>query len=146
MVCCRFSFSYNCVSHRATYNRHDTTDIQYFTLILTVLFSYPSDSKPDVMLPTLLRSLGPKLHTMPLCDLLLQHLVDQLVLLDHRQAFELWRFDVQCVHGSATAADVLHLSLNVSAASRLGAKPAPSGSRCRPPAPDLGIAVATLQP
>jgi hypothetical protein len=48
---------------------------------------------------------------MPLCDLLLQHLVDQLVLLDHRQALELGRLNLDRVHRSAAAADVLYLNL-----------------------------------
>ena len=51
----------------------------------------------------------PQLNAMPLCDLLLQHLVDQLVLLDHRQALELGRLNLDCVHRSASAADVLYL-------------------------------------
>jgi hypothetical protein len=56
---------------------------------------------------------------MPLRDLLLEHLVHKLVLFDHCQALEFRRFNVQRVHGPATAADVLHLSLNVSTAFRL---------------------------
>ena len=46
---------------------------------------------------------------MPLCDLLLQYQVDQLVLLDHRQALELGRLNLDRVHRSAAAADVLYL-------------------------------------
>lgn len=48
---------------------------------------------------------------MPLCNLLLQNLVNQLVLLDHCQALELRRFDFDRVHGAATAADVLDLGV-----------------------------------
>jgi hypothetical protein len=48
---------------------------------------------------------------MPLRDLFLQHLVYQLVLLDHRQAFELRRFDFDRVHRAAAAADVLDLDI-----------------------------------
>jgi hypothetical protein len=94
----------------------------------------------------LLSSLGSELYTMPLRDLLLEHLVHQLVLLDHCQALEFRRFNVQRVHGPATAADVLHLSLNVSTAFRLGTQPARSGSRRRFRAPGFGVAVATPQP
>ena len=48
---------------------------------------------------------------MPLCDLFLQHLVDQLMLLNHCQAFELRRLNLDRIHGAATAADVLDLKL-----------------------------------
>jgi hypothetical protein len=48
---------------------------------------------------------------MPLCDLLLQHLVDQLVLLDYRQALKLGRLNLDRVHRSAATADVLYLEI-----------------------------------
>lgn len=46
---------------------------------------------------------------MPLCDFFLQHLINQFMLFDHCQALELGRLDLDSVHGSATAADVLDL-------------------------------------
>lgn len=48
---------------------------------------------------------------MPLCDLLFQYLIDQLVLLNHRQALELGRLNFDRIHGSAAATDVLDLVL-----------------------------------
>lgn len=48
---------------------------------------------------------------MPLCDLLLQHLVNQLVLLDHSQTLEFGRLDFNRIHRSAAAADVLYLEV-----------------------------------
>ena len=46
---------------------------------------------------------------MPALDLVLQYFVDQLVLLDDGQALELPTFDVEGVHGAATAANILDL-------------------------------------
>lgn len=51
----------------------------------------------------------PQLHTVPLCNLLLEHLVDHFMLLDYRQAFELGRFNLDGVHGAAAPANVLDL-------------------------------------
>jgi hypothetical protein len=51
----------------------------------------------------------PQLNAMPLCNLILQHLVDQLMLLDHSQALELGRLNLDRIHRSAAAADVLDL-------------------------------------
>jgi hypothetical protein len=146
MVGRHVDFLYNCVNYRMKHSRYGMATIQYFTLILTTVLQYICDNKTDATLSILLSSLGSELYTVPLRDLLLQYLVDQLMLLDHCQAFEFWRLNVQRVHGPATTTDVLHLSLNVSADSHLSAKSAQSGSRCRPPAPDLSVAVATLQP
>lgn len=56
----------------------------------------------------------PQLHTVPLSNLLLEHLVDHFMLLDYRQAFELGRFNLDGVHGAATPANVLDLGGKVS--------------------------------
>lgn len=47
---------------------------------------------------------------MPLCDFLLQHLVDKLMLFDHRQALEPGRLNLDCVHRTAATADILDLA------------------------------------
>lgn len=52
----------------------------------------------------------PELDTVPLCNLLLEHLVDQFMLLDDSQAFEPGRLDLDGIHGAAAAANVLNLS------------------------------------
>lgn len=46
---------------------------------------------------------------MPALDFILEYGIDQTMLLDHRQALELCRHNVQCVHASATSADILNL-------------------------------------
>lgn len=46
---------------------------------------------------------------MPLRNLLLEHLIHKLMLLYDGQTCELGRLDFNGVHGSASAADVLHL-------------------------------------
>lgn len=46
---------------------------------------------------------------MPTLDLFFQDRIDHLVLLYDRQAFKLWRLDLQRIHGSAPAANILHL-------------------------------------
>lgn len=51
----------------------------------------------------------PQLHTVPLCNLLLEHRIDHLMLLDYRQALELGRFNLDGVHGAAAPANVLDL-------------------------------------
>lgn len=48
---------------------------------------------------------------MPLRNLLLQHLIDQFMLLDYRQALEPGRLDLDCIHGATAAADVLDLGI-----------------------------------
>lgn len=58
----------------------------------------------------LLCSLSPQLHPMPLRNLLFQHLIHHLMLLNHRQALELCRLDFQRIHGATATAYVLHLS------------------------------------
>jgi hypothetical protein len=51
---------------------------------------------------------------MPALNLLLQHFVDHLMLLNYGQALEFRGFDFDCVHGSAATADVLDLHVDVS--------------------------------
>ena len=46
---------------------------------------------------------------MPLCNLLLQHLIHQLMLFDDRQALELRRLNLDRIHGTAATADILDL-------------------------------------
>jgi hypothetical protein len=55
------------------------------------------------------RSLCLQLHTVPALDLILEHGIDQTVLLDHRQALELYRHNVQGVHASTTSTNILNL-------------------------------------
>jgi hypothetical protein len=55
------------------------------------------------------RSLRPQLHTMPPRNLLLEHLIHKLMLLDDRQPRKLARLDFDGVHGAAAAADILDL-------------------------------------
>ena len=50
---------------------------------------------------------------MPTLDVLAQYLIDQSVLLDHGQAFELVGCDRYSVHASAAAADIFDLLYNV---------------------------------
>lgn len=57
----------------------------------------------------LCRSSRLELHAMPALDIVGEDLIDELVLLDHRQPREARRDDVERVHGAAAAADVLDL-------------------------------------
>jgi hypothetical protein len=58
---------------------------------------------------TTLRRLRLHLHAVPLLELVSEDRVDESVLLDDGQAFELLRDDVESVHRAATSADVLDL-------------------------------------
>jgi hypothetical protein len=64
------------------------------------------------------RRLRPQLHTMPLRNLLLEHLIHKLVLFYHRQPLKLGRLNFNGVHGPAAAAYVLDLWVLVLASAR----------------------------
>lgn len=55
------------------------------------------------------RSFRLQLHTMPPFDLILQHGIDESMLFDDGQALEFRAHNIQSVHTTATAADVLDL-------------------------------------
>jgi hypothetical protein len=46
---------------------------------------------------------------MPARNLLLEHLIDHFMLLDHAQAVEPRALNLQRIHGATPAADILHL-------------------------------------
>jgi len=51
-----------------------------------------------------------ELNTMPASNLLFEDLVNQLMLLDDAETFELRRHNVEAVHRAAAAGDILNLS------------------------------------
>lgn len=55
-----------------------------------------------------------QLQTMPLLHLLTQHLVHKSMLLDDREALKLLRDNVERIHGSASAGNILNLQPKVS--------------------------------
>jgi hypothetical protein len=55
------------------------------------------------------RSLRPQLHSMPPRNLLLEHLIHKLMLLNHAQPFELGRLNGYRVHGATAPRNVLDL-------------------------------------
>ena len=52
---------------------------------------------------------------MPPLNLLFQHLIHHLVLLNDAQAFELLALNLQLIHGSTPTADIFDLARNMSA-------------------------------
>jgi hypothetical protein len=54
--------------------------------------------------------LCPQLHAVPARNLLLEHLIHHLMLLDHTQAVEPLALNLQRIHGATPAADILHLA------------------------------------
>ena len=71
----------------------------------------PFPSPPTLPLPPLSTPSHPRLqlHPMPPANLLPQHPIHQPMLLDHAQASEMRRGDVDGVHAAAAAGDVLDL-------------------------------------